>query len=82
MKFIIIKNLTSKFFDLPVQVGKVAAIQDFEADAVDDLRVFLPGSELVVRHQSKQNGDQIFDAVDAETLPKRPRVEEREEVAE
>lgn len=63
-------------------MGKVAAIQDFEANAVDDLCVFFPGSELVIRHQSKQNGDQIFDTFDAETLSKRSRVEEREEVAE
>lgn len=61
---------------------KVASVEYFEANAVDDLRVLFASAEFVVRHEAEQDGDEIFDADQAQVLAERLRVEEVEETAE
>lgn len=45
-KFLIVHDILY----LPVQVREIAAVEDFEADAVDNFRVFFAGTKLVIRH--------------------------------
>lgn len=60
---------TFSFVNLPVQACEIAPVENFEANAVDHFRVVFPSPELVVRHQTEKNCDEIFDAHQAQILP-------------
>jgi hypothetical protein len=75
-------SLSKPLLDSPVQLGEIAPIEDLQANAVYHFRIFFSGSELVIRHQTEEDRDEIFDAHQVQALTECFRVEEVEKAAE
>ena len=47
---------------------EITTVEYFEANAVDDFRVFFATSKLLIRHETEQDGDNILNAYYAQVL--------------
>jgi hypothetical protein len=41
---------------------EITAVEDLEAYTVDDFRVFFTTSELLIRHETEQDGNNVLNA--------------------
>lgn len=54
--------------NLPEKICKITTIQYFQTNTIDDLSEFFTNTKLLIRHQTQQHSDCIFDAVNRQVL--------------